>query len=169
MLTHLDRTLLREYEKPDLFVIKPYKYCELFIWRALDEYLKNPNNYCVEHFKNSFYQLYDRSDEMNYSTHRRVCNDYQFLCEHGKLIHVENISYMSMFKNQIQIFEFDNEYYIDVTCKTSNSDIEAYVISSYFGIFNLIESSQEEFISKMLNIELKNVQHEDMRNVVKYE
>lgn len=150
------REVLRSYETLP-YKLKPCDYEKEYKLKALNSLLKNSSDPYIKHFKNSFYELYN---EKSLLSSFRFYRDYAYLSTRGNLIKKRIISFRNnklkdTGKFKIELFSLNEEYYITASNVGYGDNMDIYIISSYSGIFNLLEQTQEEFISKMLNIKLK--------------
>lgn len=153
MTSNHELAILEAYEKPSLFKIKPFKYEKLKNtrtydrWKILNSFLKTSDDPYIKFFEDSFYQLYN--GDLSFNERTRFYADHTLLRLKGKLI--KSFPIENEFGNKkefvVDVFELNNLYYLIIV---SNSMLHNNVLSSYSGIFNLIEYSQKEFISNLL-------------------
>lgn len=165
MLSSMNDTLIKAYEKSNLFKNKlesfdSYSYYGVYAWKVLSSFIwKNSDSSYVEYFKNLSDMLYSSGEF--YVDNCRVYNEHCYLCSKGKLITIKNIPCKTDvawhdFSVDIKIFELENEYYVDASYETLQDTIEVYILSSYVGLFNLINFSEKDFTLKLLNHQLLN-------------
>lgn len=155
-LLNLDLTE-EEYERALFYVIETLNYSNIKLfnssnlsigsdieWKFLYEFLKTSDNSFVKLAKSPFYGLFGGGN--NY--YERILPDFahEYLFSHEDIIEYIPISNNSRFK----ISKLNNEYYLSNRELKYGSVYRISVISTYSGIFNLLEQAQNHFLLKFL-------------------
>lgn len=170
-LLNLDLTE-EEYECALFYVIETLNYSNIKLfnssnlsissdieWKFLYEFLKTSNNNFVKLAKSPFYGLFGLFGGGN-SYYERILPDFahEYLFAHGDIIEYIPILNNSRFK----ISKLNNEYYLSNRELKYGSVYRVSVISTYSGIFNLLEQAQNHFLLNFLT-ELNDKKQEMIR------
>lgn len=149
--------MLYNYSSPTIYIIRPFSFRENDVVYSLDinnklkllnQYLKTSKDPIIQSFKNKLlYQLCDY--DVLFTERQRFYADNDYLRKNGKLINIVNLPDNNVDSTEsklvVKIFKLNDDYYMDLS-----ESFTIYLISTYSGIFNLIEATHRKFIFDLL-------------------